>query len=140
MNAITHSPRSEDVQIGQRLKQRRILQDMTQAEIASAMGISFQQVQKYETGANRISASRICDLSRILRVEPGYFFEGVCGTTDNSRAETFTENAMLRALRRLPPHNQRAVLNIARAIVNAQEQNPSCQHDEMRAKFEEECG
>ncbi len=69
-----------DVYVGQRLRQRREIRGMPQKELARKLGISFQQVQKYESGANRISASKLWELCCILDVAPGFFFEGISGT------------------------------------------------------------
>ncbi len=68
-------PSPVDEHAGERLWQRRKLLGMTQTDLADALGLTFQQVQKYERGANRISASRLCDLSRVLDVSIDYFFE-----------------------------------------------------------------
>ncbi len=64
-----------DMHVGARVRQRRVLQGMTQTDLANVLGLTFQQVQKYERGTNRISASRLYDLSRVLDVSIGYFFE-----------------------------------------------------------------
>jgi len=68
-------PSPVDVHVGGRVKQRRVLLGMTQTNLSDALGLTFQQVQKYERGANRISASRLCELSRVLDVPIEYFFE-----------------------------------------------------------------
>ena len=59
------------------MRARRELRGLTQVELARQLGLSFQQVQKYETGANRISASKMWQLCQVLDVAPGYFFEGL---------------------------------------------------------------
>ncbi len=64
-----------DVHVGARLRQRRTLLGMTQTNLSDAIGVSFQQMQKYENGANRISASRLFALSRILDVPIQFFFD-----------------------------------------------------------------
>lgn len=64
-----------DVHVGKRLRTRRTLLGLTQIVLAEAIGLTFQQLQKYEKGANRIGASRLYDLSQILDVEMGYFFD-----------------------------------------------------------------
>ncbi len=64
-----------DMHVGARVRQRRVLQGMTQTNLADALGLTFQQVQKYELGTNRISASRLHDLSRVFDVPINYFFE-----------------------------------------------------------------
>lgn len=66
-----------DVHVGQKLKQLRMLRGLTQTEVAQGLGISFQQVQKYELGRNRISASKLFEVSQILQVPPSYFFDGL---------------------------------------------------------------
>ncbi len=68
-------PHPVDVHVGQRVWQRRKLSGMTQTDLGDAIGLTFQQVQKYERGTNRISASRLCELSRALDVPIEYFFE-----------------------------------------------------------------
>jgi transcriptional regulator with XRE-family HTH domain len=66
-----------DIHVGEQLKQRRILLGLTQEAIASAIGVSFQQVQKYERGVNRMGASRLYAFSKLLGVPVSYFFEGL---------------------------------------------------------------
>ena len=68
-----HNPVDEHV--GGRVRFRRTLLGVTQQQLAEALGVTFQQVQKYEKGANRIGSSRLYDLSTILDVPVGYFFE-----------------------------------------------------------------
>ena len=68
-------PHPVDVAVGTRVRSRRILLGISQEYLGDELGITFQQVQKYEKGTNRISASRLSDISRILNVAPGYFFE-----------------------------------------------------------------
>lgn len=63
--------------VGRRIRQRRALLDMTQATLGAAIGVSFQQIQKYEKGTNRVSASRLQELANALDVKPLYFFEGL---------------------------------------------------------------
>ncbi|MDK3073675.1 helix-turn-helix transcriptional regulator [Sedimentitalea sp. JM2-8] len=66
-----------DVHVGKRVRHRRWLIGMTQQQLAEQVGIKFQQIQKYETGANRISASRLWDIADALGVEVSFFFEGL---------------------------------------------------------------
>ena len=68
-------PNPVDVHVGHRVRQRRTLLGMSQEKLGEAIGLTFQQVQKYERGANRISASRLFDLARTLDVSIGYFFD-----------------------------------------------------------------
>ncbi|KNX43352.1 transcriptional repressor DicA [Roseovarius tolerans] len=66
-----------DVHVGKRIRHRRWLVGMTQQQLAEAVGIKFQQIQKYETGANRVSASRLWDIAEALDVDISFFFEGL---------------------------------------------------------------
>ena len=68
--------------IGKRVRRRRRLLGLNQNELASAIGVRFQQIQKYECGANRITAERLWQLCGALEVPPSYFYEGLepaCG-------------------------------------------------------------
>ena len=65
-----------DKHVGSRTRMRRLMLDMSQTDIAEALGLTFQQVQKYEKGTNRISASRLQQLCQILQVPVAFFFEG----------------------------------------------------------------
>ena len=68
-------PNPIDVHVGSRVRLRRRLLDMSQEKLGEAIGLSFQQVQKYERGSNRIGASRLFDLARVLDVPVGLFFD-----------------------------------------------------------------
>jgi transcriptional regulator with XRE-family HTH domain len=72
-----HRVHPTDKHVGARLRMRRLMLDKSQEEIAKALGLTFQQVQKYEKGANRISASRLQHLCKILDVQVPFFFEGL---------------------------------------------------------------
>jgi transcriptional regulator with XRE-family HTH domain len=69
-------PTAVDVHVGQKIRAHRIFLGMSQTELADTAGITFQQVQKYERGANRVGASRLQQFSETLGVSPFYFFEG----------------------------------------------------------------
>jgi len=73
----TGVPNPIDVHVGKRVSMRRRLSGMSQGSLAAALGLTFQQVQKYETGANRISASRLSQIAGILGVPVSYFFQGL---------------------------------------------------------------
>jgi transcriptional regulator with XRE-family HTH domain len=66
-----------DAHVGERIRLRRTELGLTQEQLAAALDVSYQQIQKYETGANRVSAGRILEIARKLGVDVGYFFEGV---------------------------------------------------------------
>lgn len=72
-------PHPIDVHVGSRVRMRRMLIGMSQEKLGEQLGLTFQQVQKYEKGSNRIGASRLWDLSRILDVPVRFFFEGLPG-------------------------------------------------------------
>lgn len=85
-------PDKIDVHVGSRLRVRRTLLGMSQEKLAGAIGLTFQQVQKYERGLNRISAGRLYQFSRILDIPVSYFFDNInqsgsqaLGLTDNEQ-------------------------------------------------------
>ncbi len=69
--------RDTDVHIGRRLRQARLSRGLSQDMLGKRLGITYQQIQKYESGANRIGGSRLWDMCRLLDVPVGYFFEGL---------------------------------------------------------------
>jgi transcriptional regulator with XRE-family HTH domain len=68
--------------VGERIRLRRTELGLTQEQLAEALEVSYQQIQKYETGANRVSAGRIFEIARKLGVAVGYFFEGLSDAED----------------------------------------------------------
>jgi transcriptional regulator with XRE-family HTH domain len=72
--------RQIDLHIGLRLRQRRMALGITQAELAKAVGLTFQQIQKYESGANQLVCSRLYELASVLDVPASFFFEGLAHT------------------------------------------------------------
>lgn len=78
--ATTKHPNPTDRHVGARVRMRRMMLGMSQEKLGDALGITFQQVQKYEKGANRIGASRLHHIASILQVPTAFFFEG-CPTT-----------------------------------------------------------
>jgi transcriptional regulator with XRE-family HTH domain len=85
------SPNQIDKHIGGRVRARRILLGMSQEKLADALGLTFQQVQKYEKGVNRIGASRLLHMAAILDVNIEFFFEGVPGL----RAGGFSDDSLV---------------------------------------------
>jgi transcriptional regulator with XRE-family HTH domain len=69
-------PNPVDIYVGRRVRMRRLMLSMSQEKLGDALGLTFQQVQKYEKGTNRIGASRLENLSHILQVPISFFFEG----------------------------------------------------------------
>lgn len=78
-------PNPTDKYVGSRVRMRRLMLHMSQERLADQLGLTFQQVQKYEKGTNRISASRLQEISRILEVPVPFFFEGAPQAGGTSR-------------------------------------------------------
>jgi transcriptional regulator with XRE-family HTH domain len=89
----TRSPDPVDRYVGSRVRMRRIMLGISQDTLANALGITFQQVQKYESGTNRIAAGRMLQISRALRVPVSFLFEGAPGT-DNDGADGLGETPL----------------------------------------------
>lgn len=87
---VAGMPHPVDVYVGSRVRLRRTLKGMSQQRLAEAIGLTFQQIQKYERGVNRIGCSRLFELSEVLDVPPSFFFDGASrlseGTTSGSGA------------------------------------------------------
>lgn len=71
------APGPMDVHIGQRIRLRRTLMGLSQEKLGEALGLTFQQVQKYERGANRVSATRLFEMARLMNVPVGFFYDGL---------------------------------------------------------------
>ncbi len=90
MSMVKSSPDPVDIHVGARVRLRRTLLGMSQEKLGKALGLTFQQVQKYERGANRIGSSRLFQLSKILDVPVSFFFDEM--TTDTTqKAEGMAE-------------------------------------------------
>ncbi|MGH6847084.1 MAG: helix-turn-helix domain-containing protein [Methylocella sp.] len=76
MTFVKKIPNPIDRHVGSRVRMRRVMRGMSQEKLGEALGLTFQQVQKYEKGTNRIGASRLQQISRTLDVPPAFFFEG----------------------------------------------------------------
>ena len=74
------APNPTDKHVGARVRMRRMMLGMSQEKLGDALGLTFQQVQKYEKGANRIGASRLQQIAQILQVPVSFFFEGAPGS------------------------------------------------------------
>jgi transcriptional regulator with XRE-family HTH domain len=131
-------PNPIDVHVGMRVRLRRTLLGMSQEKLGDALGLTFQQVQKYERGANRIGASRLFDLSRVLDVPVSFFFDDIkAETIEAARAEPgASESAnggyepdpmmrretleLVRAYYRIPDTQiRRRLFDLTKAIANA---------------------
>lgn len=113
-----------DVHVGKRIRQRRWMIGITQQQLADSVGIKFQQIQKYETGMNRVSASRLWDISRTLGVEIGFFFDGLETQVPSAGEEPdvlASKEAMelVRAFHTIPEMQRRRLLDLARVLSDA---------------------
>jgi len=117
-----------DIHVGKRVRHRRWLVGMTQQQLAEKVGIKFQQVQKYETGMNRVSASRLWDISDALDVPVSFFFDGLAD--DKNKAETNSEIPLdlmadkealelVRSYYSMPENQRRRLFDLARVLSNA---------------------
>ena len=116
-----------DLHVGKRLRRRRRLLGMTQQDLATQVGVRFQQIQKYECGANRITASRLYELAKAMNVSVQYFFDGIpaAGTPDAANDAERLESDILsqketlelvRAYYRLDERPRRRLLELAKAL------------------------
>lgn len=112
---------SIDLHIGQRVRHRRWLLGMTQQDLAQAIGVRFQQIQKYESGANRISASRLWDLARALDVPVAFFYTGLgepavaVGRSDDGAMHQKETMDLVRAYYAMPERQRRSLFDLAQA-------------------------
>ena len=85
----TKAPNPVDKYVGSRVRMRRIMLGMSQEKLGEALGLTFQQIQKYEKGTNRVGASRIQQIAEVLQVPVSFLFEG--GPTTSAGRDTFGE-------------------------------------------------
>ena len=117
-----------DVHVGKRVRHRRWMVGMTQQQLAEKVGIKFQQIQKYETGMNRISASRLWDIADALDVPVSFFFEGLEDSTADTAAgsaaprDILADKAALELVRSyyaIPENQRRRLFELARVLSDA---------------------
>jgi transcriptional regulator with XRE-family HTH domain len=108
-------PNPVDVHVGSRVRLRRTLLGMSQEKLGEAIGLTFQQVQKYERGANRVGASRLFDLSRVLDVPVGFFFEEMPDDVAASSPAQRPGNKQPPPEQELDPMVKRETLELVRA-------------------------
>ncbi len=109
--------------VGARVRQRRVLQGMTQTDLANALGLTFQQVQKYERGANRIGSSRLYDLSRVFDVSIEHFFEDMPADVAASSPTEGRSKAKAAPGYELDPLTTRETLELVRAYYKIEDAN-----------------
>jgi transcriptional regulator with XRE-family HTH domain len=108
-----------DLHLGKRLRRRRRLLGLTQQQLAATVGVRFQQIQKYECGANRISAARLWRIAEALDVEIGYFYEGLADAAPTpAPAPRPAEDAadLVRTYQQLGARRRQRVLALARSL------------------------
>jgi len=114
-----------DAHVGKRIRHRRWMLGMTQQQLADAVGIKFQQIQKYETGMNRVSASRLWEIATTLDVPIGHFFEGLdaAGAVEAAQQHDVLENKealdLVRAYYSIPEQQRRRLFDLARVLSDA---------------------
>lgn len=86
--ASAKKPNPIDIHVGGRVRLRRMMLGMSQEKLGEQLGITFQQIQKYEKGTNRIGASRLQNIATVLSVPVGFFFDGAPGNTANGAADS----------------------------------------------------
>ena len=101
------STTSHDVEVGQRIRARRMAKGMSQTELGNLLGVTFQQVQKYEKGVNRVGAGRLVRVGEALDVPVSFFFGATDGGSEDTRAilgflDTSYSLRLLRAFSRIP--------------------------------------
>jgi transcriptional regulator with XRE-family HTH domain len=129
-------PNPVDLHVGARIRLRRRMQGVSQERLADALGLTFQQVQKYERGANRVSASKLYEIAAALRAPVAYFFDGLAdpagdgageeaSSSDEHDVHAFLMTAEGLELARLFPQVprgrvRRRVLDLLRAMVGGE--------------------
>ncbi len=117
-----------DVHVGKRIRHRRWMNGTTQQQLAESVGIKFQQIQKYETGMNRVSASRLWDIARVLGVPVSFFFDGLeaeapaMSHAGDLPSDILTDKEALDLLRSyyaIPENQRRRLFDLARVLSEA---------------------
>ena len=111
----TAEEKTFDARIGLKIKSRRIELGMTQTDVAEYFNLTFQQMQKIENGSNRIGAGRLYHLSRIFKVSPAYFFEGL-DLNEEPEAYGRITLKLMKTFHGLPAYLQAKVLGIVRIL------------------------
>lgn len=115
-----------DIHVGKRIRHRRWMVGMTQQQLADKVGIKFQQIQKYETGMNRVSASRLWDVAETLGVQISFFFEGLSAESEAAASpaagDFFADKEALELVRSyyaIPEAQRRRLFDLARVLSQA---------------------
>jgi transcriptional regulator with XRE-family HTH domain len=113
-----------DKHVGQRIRERRRNLDVSQQEIGEILGISYQQLQKYESGQNRISAGRLFMLSHILKVDVGFFYQGLPPTEELFKGKLGDLDYIMPEIQALPPSSLRQALADLVTAIRESEKGP----------------
>ena len=122
MKSTTKSASAADIDVGRRIRARRIAQGMSQTELGNRLGVTFQQVQKYDKGINRVGAGRLVRVAEALEVPVAFFFAGTDGDSIDTRTLMgFLDSAyalrLLRAFSRVSePNLQRSLVELVERI------------------------
>jgi len=114
-----------DAHVGKRIRHRRWMVGMTQQQLADRVGIKFQQIQKYETGMNRVSASRLWDVADALGVSISFFFEGLAdggAAASQMQGDMMADKEALELVRSyyaIPEAQRRRLFDLARVLSEA---------------------
>ena len=122
-------PHPVDRHVGRRVQEKRLGLGLTQTALAKAVGVSFQQVQKYEKGTNRVSASKLFEIADFMKVDIPFFFDGYRAAQPGlaeEAAPAFEQDypmtrqslEIVRLAPRLPLQKQKAVLQMMRAMLD----------------------
>ncbi len=124
-------PNPDDVRVGKRVRMRRLMVGMSQTELGEAVGVTFQQLQKYEKGVNRIGAGRLQQVAKALKVPVSFFFEDplkpgletkaghLCQDSVSDFLTTTDGLALVRAFIRIrEPHTRRSVVRLVEQIAS----------------------
>lgn len=146
---MKRTPNPIDKHVGSRVRMRRVLLGMSQEKLGDALGLTFQQIQKYEKGTNRIGASRLQAISETLQVPPSFFFEGAPvaegaagkGFQENDSAQFVTsfvataEGLQLnKAFTRIrDPKVRRRIIDLVVALANASEDEGAAESAELQS-------
>lgn len=113
-----------DIHVGKRIRQRRWMLSLTQQQLADQVGIKFQQIQEYETGMNRVSASRLWDIATALQAEVSFFFDGLEGPDENAGMADLPKDILankealelVRCYYAMPENQRRRLFDLARVL------------------------
>ena len=116
-----------DVHVGKRIRHRRWMGGTTQQQLAEKVGIKFQQIQKYETGMNRVSASRLWDIAHALDVPVSFFFDGIGEAQSDAPHSDMPSDLLsdrealelLRSYYAIPENQRRRLFDLARVLSDA---------------------